>query len=111
MSVTQKEIVQALHDGSNPVIDRLLRGDLADRDAEILQLQIVADQHRFNAECRKDLLALKDAELAKYKQAVAEIRAKLDTIAKLGNGDRYGNSVGNTLAIEAIAILDKLDKQ
>ena len=84
---------------------------LADRDAEILQLQIVADQHRFNAECRKDLLALKDAELAKYKQAVAEIRAKLDTIAKLGNGDRYGNSVGNTLAIEAIAILDKLDKQ
>jgi len=29
--------------------------------------------------------------------------AALDKLDRLGNGDRYGNSIGNTLAQEAIA--------
>ena len=37
-----------------------------------------------------------------------KVRDIAEKIAKLGNGEYYGNSHGNTLGIEIITILDKL---
>jgi hypothetical protein len=42
-------------------------------------------------------------ELRRLHQVNAELLAALDKLARLGNGDRYGNSIGNTIAQEAIA--------
>ena len=39
------------------------------------------------------------------------VRDALEKIACLGNGDKHGNSVGNVLAIEALAIVDELMAQ
>ncbi len=43
------------------------------------------------------------AELRRLHEVNAELLAALDKLARLGNGDRYGNSIGNTIAQEAIA--------
>ena len=43
------------------------------------------------------------AELRRLHEVNAELLATLDKLARLGNGDRYGNSIGNTIAQEAIA--------
>jgi hypothetical protein len=40
--------------------------------------------------------------LAKYKMRIAKLRAVLEELAKLGNGDRYGNSDGNVIAQEVL---------
>ena len=45
--------------------------------------------------------------LEKLNNALAVIAQKdeaLDKLAKLGNGDRYGNSIGNDIAIQALAL-------
>jgi hypothetical protein len=41
-------------------------------------------------------------ELRRLHEVNAELVAALDKLARLGNGDRYGNSIGNTIAQEAI---------
>jgi len=43
------------------------------------------------------------AELRRLHKVNAELVAALDKLARLGNGDRYGNSIGNTIAQKAIA--------
>jgi hypothetical protein len=43
------------------------------------------------------------AELRRLHEVNAELLVALDKLARLGNGDRYGNSIGNTIAQEAIA--------
>jgi hypothetical protein len=43
------------------------------------------------------------AELRRLHEVNAELLEALDKLARLGNGDRYGNSIGNTIAQEAIA--------
>lgn len=35
----------------------------------------------------------------------------LENIAKLGNGDKYGNSIGNTMALEILPIAIKLKER
>lgn len=45
------------------------------------------------------------------KQAMDKVFDLLDQIAKLGNGQHYGNSIGNTLALDAIAALKEAIKQ
>lgn len=42
-------------------------------------------------------------ELRRLHEVNVELLAALDKLARLGNGDRYGNSIGNTIAQEAIA--------
>jgi hypothetical protein len=43
------------------------------------------------------------AELRRLHEVNAELLVALDKLARLGNGDRFGNSIGNTIAQEAIA--------
>lgn len=42
-------------------------------------------------------------EVEQLKAQVNCLREVLKQLAKLGNGDKYGNSIGNTIAINALA--------
>ena len=42
-------------------------------------------------------------QIEQLKAQVNCLRDYLEQLAKLGNGDKYGNSIGNTLAINALA--------
>lgn len=42
-------------------------------------------------------------EVEQLKAQVNCLREVLEQLAKLGNGDKYGNSIGNTIAINALA--------
>ena len=42
------------------------------------------------------------AELRRLHESNQELLAALEKLARLGNGDRYGNSEGNTIARAAI---------
>jgi len=39
---------------------------------------------------------------AKYKKRIEKLEAALETLARLGNGDKYGNSDGNVIAQKAL---------
>jgi len=44
----------------------------------------------------------------KYEKRIEELEAALETLARLGNGDKYGNSDGNIIAQKALAkVLDQ----
>ena len=53
---------------------------------------------------------LLEQQLAAQAAALAKARDALRRLAKLGNGDRPGNSVGNCIAREALAAIDALMK-
>lgn len=42
-------------------------------------------------------------QIDSLKTQVNCLREVLEQLAKLGNGDKYGNSIGNTIAINALA--------
>ena len=44
------------------------------------------------------------ARIAELEQQLAELREALEKLARLGNGDRYGNSEGNVIAQNALAL-------
>lgn len=46
---------------------------------------------------------LADKEKAELQAQIEYVRSVLERLAKLGNGDRYGNSEGNCISIEALA--------
>lgn len=46
------------------------------------------------------------ALVEKLEQQLAELREALEKLARLGNGDRYGNSEGNVIAQNALALQD-----
>ncbi len=46
-------------------------------------------------------------ELANATKQIALLREALEKIACLGNGDKHGNSIGNCMAIDALAAIDK----
>lgn len=48
------------------------------------------------------VIGIKQMEIDTLKAQVIHLRGYLERLAKLGNGDRYGNSVGNDIAIEAL---------
>ena len=43
-------------------------------------------------------------------ELLREMEAVLEKLAKLGNGDRYGSSVGNNLALDALAKIKEVMK-
>lgn len=55
------------------------------------------------AEFVKEIQSRDDEIRAQYKDAVEA----LEKLARLGNGDRYGNSDGNIIAQEALAKLEE----
>jgi hypothetical protein len=56
---------------------------------------------RDGANCQQHLDAA--AELRRLYESNQELIAALEKLARLGNGDHYGNSDGNMIAREAIA--------
>lgn len=48
-----------------------------------------------------------DASTAPLTEALEKARGALDALAKLGNGESYGNSVGNVMALQALAEINK----
>ena len=44
------------------------------------------------------------SQLATAQARILELRGALDELARLGNGDSYGNSIGNCIAQKALAI-------
>lgn len=53
---------------------------------------------RWNTRSTPDQQAIDDVKL---------LRAAMNKLARLGNGERYGNSVGNVMAQEALAATDR----
>ena len=53
---------------------------------------------------RADLLDEALTQLAAAQVRILELREALDELARLGNGDSYGNSIGNCIAQKALAI-------
>ena len=45
--------------------------------------------------------------IEKLEQQLAELREALEKLARLGNGDRYGNSEGNVIAQNALALQER----
>ena len=46
-----------------------------------------------------------EIELAASTAALNHCLVTLDKLAKLGNGDQYGNSVGNTMALKSLRLI------
>ena len=81
--------------------------------------ELVADHKKLHqAAC--DMIAEIKAENERLKQQLANkepdqqaiddvklLRAALNKLARLGNGENYGNSVGNVMAQEALAATDR----
>ena len=65
----------------------------AQRLADILQYKIPS------IECLEEAAA----ELCRLDALNAELVEALEKLARLGNGDSYGNSIGNDIAIAALA--------
>jgi hypothetical protein len=57
----------------------------------------LADEMESNGEC------MSAAELRRLYEVNQELLAALEKLARLGNGERYGNSEGNMIARAAIA--------
>ena len=74
---------------------------IAQKDAEIIE------QCRLNGMGAERELALL-GQIERQSAALAKARDALIRLAKLGNGDRPGNSVGNCIAREALAAIDAL---
>ena len=86
-------------------------------ETEALKVRI-AELESFQASQRdrisrmQEELDLADAEIATNRQRSAELDVALncclvtlDKLAKLGNGDQYGNSVGNVMALETLRLI------
>jgi len=58
----------------------------------------LADEMESNGECMSAA-----AELRRLHEVNQELLAALEKLARLGNGEHYGNSEGNMIAREAIA--------
>jgi hypothetical protein len=58
----------------------------------------IADCHKKDSEARAALEAALDAADAEN----AKLRDALEKLARLGNGDQYGNSIGNEIARTAL---------
>jgi len=75
---------------------------MTDKQPEALRLAKSLDFYSTGDKHQRDVEQAA-AELRRLHQVNAELLAALDKLARLGNGDRYGNSIGNTIAQEAIA--------
>jgi hypothetical protein len=72
---------------------------MTDKQPEALRLaDLIDDRHATYGDIDEAA-----AELRRLHEVNAELVEALDKLARLGNGDRYGNSIGNTIAQEAIA--------
>ena len=81
-----------------------MQQEISDLKEQIKQLRIEAD---FNFEQYQDAGRLMFELQAVTEQQAEAIRLKdaaLEKIACIGNGDTHGNSIGNCLAIDALAI-------
>lgn len=72
---------------------------MTDKQPEALRLADILQHKIPSIEC----LEIAAAELRRLHEVNAELVEALDKLARLGNGDRYGNSIGNTIAQKAIA--------
>ena len=71
-----------------------------DKYAELEQKNVALEQ-AFNDVCnQRDQL---EAERDALQQRCEELVAALEKLARLGNGDQYGNSIGNEIARQALA--------
>ena len=73
---------------------------------EVNRLYVKIDEDRFAALADDSVprLVFNAAieAIANKDQMLEEMARALEVLAKLGNGDRYGNSIGNTIALEAL---------
>lgn len=60
---------------------------------------------KYRSAALNDIERVVDSEMA-LRGLVASLRAGLEKIACLGNGDQHGNSIGNQMAIDLIRIID-----
>ena len=72
---------------------------MTDKQPEALWLADWLDDDACDLQTPRDAAA----ELRRLHEVNAVLLEALDKLARLGNGDRYGNSIGNTIAQEAIA--------
>ena len=83
---------------------KAMQQEIADLKEQLAQLRIEAD---FNFEQYQDagrLLCDLQAVTEQQAEAIRVKDATLEKIACIGNGDTHGNSIGNCLAIDALAL-------
>jgi hypothetical protein len=57
-------------------------------------------------EARKRVIELLDEKVVLLR-LIKQCKEALEKLAKLGNGDHYGNSVGNNLALDVLVAIEK----
>ena len=50
-------------------------------------------------------------QITRANEVIKVLEEALEALSKIGNGDRYGNSVGNVIAQEALAKTQKMKKE
>jgi hypothetical protein len=93
------------------VIDRLVSKSVAQHQ-EIVDLRAKVEMQ--GRELNRAKYGDADFAWSVHKAAMADLQARLalavealESLARLGNGDRYGNSDGNMVARNAIALIEK----
>ena len=71
---------------------------MTDKQSEALRLADILEFKIPSIEC----LEKAAAELRRLHEVNAELVEALEKLARLGNGDQYGNSIGNEIAQEAL---------
>ena len=71
---------------------------MTDKQSEALRLADILEFKITSIEC----LEKAAAELRRLHEVNAELVEALEKLARLGNGDQYGNSIGNEIAQEAL---------
>lgn len=78
--------------------------DLLIDDADCMEDEIKRNPMLFggSADCSLPGMQKAAAELHRLDALNADLIATLEKLARLGNGDHYGNSLGNEIAIDAL---------
>ena len=64
--------------------------------------RLAADLNLNHTYCPEEVIKGAAAELHRLDALNADLIATLEKLARLGNGDHYGNSLGNEIAIDAL---------
>lgn len=65
--------------------------------------RLAADLNLNHTYCPEEVIKEAAAELRRIDALNAELMEALERLARLGNGDQYGNSIGNDIAKAALA--------
>jgi len=91
----------------NDLIKRLRYGASREASGKSALWDPIMSEAADALEQAKETEAINDSEARLANKRIEELEAALETLARLGNGNKYGNSDGNIIAQKALAkVLD-----